>query len=149
MKSREEGTKYVCDGCGERCAYLVSNGSFRPWLCPCGKAFRPKWTKVETPKYRLYDEWRWGFYDDDEFIAKLADWEKDAIVRNHFDCETEDGCPCMLDKEFRCMEFEAYCRLTGSDGSDFDYADCMFRCNMHRCLTEYVLWKRKKEVQGD
>lgn len=105
-------------------------------------------TAENNPIYEKDDEWRRRFADDDEFISGLTDGEKDAIIRSHFDCRMKGGCPCWLDKDYRCAEFKAFCELTGSDGSDFEFDDCRFRTNEHRCLTDYVLWKYRGGPSG-
>jgi len=85
--------------------------------------------------------------DDETYIAWLSDEQKNAIIRNHFDCIMKGGCPCAVDNEYKCDEWEAYCRFYNCDGSDFDYADCMFRSSQHRCLTDYVLWLESRKKQ--
>lgn len=91
------------------------------------------------------DPWRQPYINDDEFIENLTEEEKVAIIKNHFDCKMKDGCPCYMDKDYKCKEWRAFCELTNEDGSEFDFADCWFRSNEHRCLTEYIVWKLKNK----
>lgn len=133
--------RYICDKCGCKCNF-ASNGGELPTTCPYGKA-ECAWEKCQPLLFEKDDKWRHPYYDDEEYIANLDDEQKNEIIRNHFDCHMQDGCPCFLDKDYKCEEWKAYCHLTGSDGSDFEFDDCWFRSNEHRCLTDYVLWKMK------
>ena len=92
-------------------------------------------------EYEREDDLRVSWPDDETCLKNLTSEEKDAIIRSHFDCKMKEGCPCMEDREYECSEFKAFCKLTKSDGSEFDFLDCMFRTNEHRCLTDYILWK--------
>ena len=146
--------KYVCDACGTPCVFVVSN-TWRSLPAPKRCPYRddedivPNWREEASPVFEKDDEWRQPYVDDDECVARLTDAQKDAIVRNHLDCRMDRGCPCYHDPDYKCEEWRAYCQLTGSDGSDFEFDDCWFRSNGHRCLTDYVLWKLgKSEKKG-
>ena len=140
-----EITEYSCCACDGRCL-VKCNG--KPCACICGKPLEPSWREVRSPEFEKDDPWRHPYYDDDEYIANLTEAQKDEIVRNHFDCRMRNGCPCFLDPDYKCREWKAFCELTGSDGSDFEFDDCWFRSNEHRCLTDYVLWKMKKNEES-
>lgn len=142
MKSR-----YVCTSCARRCTMLVS-GSNHPTACAFGKD-KTNWNRPNDLTFEKDDPWRSPYVTDDEYIAKLTEEQKNEIIRNHFDCKMTDGCPFLLDKDYKCEEWKAFCKLTETDGSEFDEADCMFRCNEHRCLTDYVLWKMKNGKNTD
>ena len=145
MKAMIENRKlYACSACGGRCVMETGNG-FAPLTCPYRFCVEAHWKETGN-EFDKDDEWRHSFADDDEYVAGLTEEEKNEIVKNHFDCRMKGGCPCLADKEYFCNEYMAYCKLTGSDGSDFDYDDCWFRCNEHRCLTDYVLWKHRNHT---
>lgn len=149
MKIPKYHKKYVCDACGTPCVIIVSN-TWDSLPCPGRCVYEddeditPNWREEDSNEYEKDDEWRQPYPNDDEYMSKLTDEEKNEIIRNHFDCKMKGGCPCYLDKDYKCEEWQAYCKLTGSDGSDFEFDDCWFRSNEHRCLTNYILWKMKK-----
>ena len=134
---------FVCEACSRKCKVCMRE-SDSPVACVFDSSLNPEWRKEDKPEFEKDDPWRQPYCDDDEYIKRLTDEQKDEIIRNHFDCRMQSGCPCFLDKEYKCEEWKAYCHLTGSDGSDFEFDDCWFRSNEHRCLTDYVLWKMKK-----
>ena len=94
--------------------------------------------------YEKDDDWRMSWPDDDDYIKRLIPEEKDLIIKSLFDCKMKGGCPCMCDEEYECQEFKAFKKLTKTDGSEFDFIDCQFRTNEHRCLVDYILWKNDK-----
>ena len=145
MKTMAEPRRmYSCTACGNRCVITTGN-VFAPSTCPYQFCVEAHWKETGN-EFDKDDEWRHPFADDDEYIAGLTDNEKDEIVRSHFDCRMKGGCPCLLDPEYKCSEWRAFCELTGSDGSDFEFDDCWFRSNEHRCLTDYVLWKHRNRT---
>ena len=135
---------YVCDACARKCRVMLKDAD-NPIACLYDSSLNPEWKKDDKPEFEKDDQWRQPYYDDDEYIEKLTDEQKTEIIKNHFDCKMQAGCPCFLDSEYKCAEWKAYCELTGSDGSDFEFDDCWFRSNEHRCLTDYVLWKMKRD----
>ena len=141
----EKKNRYVCDACGKNCK-VCSCEDFAPLVCMYSFGVHPNWRKDGESSFEKDDEWRSPYVDDEEYISKLTDEEKNEIIRNHFDCRMDKGCPCYLDPDYKCEEWKAYCKLTGSDGSDFEFDDCWFRSNEHRCLTDYVLWKLRNRT---
>ena len=147
MKIPKSSRRYVCDACGTPCVLTVEN-TFNAPSAPSRCAYqddpdvKPNW-RLDGGVYEKDDEFRQGWADDGEYLQKMSAEEKDEVVRHHFDCRMQNGCPCLTVKGYECEEFRAYCSLTGSDGKDFDYADCMFRCDEHRCLTDYVRWLKQ------
>ena len=138
-------TEYSCDACGGKC---LAMGEGTPTMCLYSKGVQPRWMKVVRAVFDNDDPFRKPYIDDEKYIASLTDEQKNEIVRNHLDCRMSNGCPCFTDKDYKCMEWKAFCELTGSDGSDFEFDDCWFRSNEHRCLTDYVLWRIKKNEES-